>query len=159
MAETTFVDKVTVIATAWLNAQDARDNTNEPYLSLITTKSVESADHGTVFGLNLVGGFTVTLPKISEVTAGWYCFFRVEIAPTTAYIITEDAGSDTNVLTGGFSSAELTDAAVAAYSAAFTQVNLVANLAVVGDWVKISTNGTRFYVEGHTNVQAGVTVT
>ena len=159
MAETTFTDKVTIINTAWLNAQDARDNTNEPYLSLITTKSVESADHGKVFGLNLVGGFTVTLPKISELTAGWYCFFRVETAPTTAYIITEDTSVDTNVMTGGFSCAELTDAAVAAYSAAFTQVNLVASLAVVGDWVKVSTNGTRFYVEGHTNVQAGVTVT
>ena len=159
MAETTFVDKVTIIPTAWLNAQDARDNTNEPYLSLVTTKSVESADHGTVFGLNLAGGFTVTLPTIAQTTAGWYCEFRVETAPTTAYIITEDGGSDTNVMTGGFSSAELTDAAVAAYSAAFTQVNFVANLAVVGDWVKVRSNGTRFYIEGHTNVQAGVTVT
>ncbi len=159
MAETTFTDKVTIISTAWLNAQDARDNTNEPYLSLITTKSVESSDHGTVFGLNLSGGFTVTLPKISEVTAGWYCFFRVETAPGTAYIITEDTTADTNVLTGGFSSAELTDAAVAAYSASFTQVNFVASSAVVGDWVKVSTNGTRFYIEGHSNVQAGVTVT
>ena len=132
---------------------------NEPYLSLITTKNVESTDNGRYFGLNLANGFTITLPTIAPVTAGWHCYFRVETAPTTAYIITEDTGSDTNVLTGGFSSAELTDAAVAAYSAAFTQINFVASAAAVGDWVKISTNGSRFYVEGHTNVQAGVTVT
>jgi hypothetical protein len=159
MAETTFVANSTTVDDTWLNAQDAQDNTNWPYLSLVTTKSVESADHGKTFGLNLVGGFTVTLPKISEVTAGWWVLFRVEIAPTTAYIITEDTGSDTNVLTGGFSCAELTDAAVAAYSAAATQVNFVASAAVVGDWVKISCNGTRFYIEGHSNVQAGVTIT
>ncbi len=159
MAETNFVANTTTVDAVWLNAQDAQDNTNFPYLTLTAAKNVESADHSKTFGLNLAGGFTVTLPKISEVTAGWWVIFRVETAPTTAYIITEDTGSDTNVLTGGFSSAELTDAAVAAYTAAATQVNLVANVAVIGDWVKISTNGTRFYIEGHTNVQAGVTIT
>jgi len=129
------------------------------YESLITTKSLDKDDSGKTFGLNLAGGFTVTLPAVSTVTAGWTVHFRVEIAPTTAYIITENAASDTNILTGGFSSAELTDAAVAAYSAAFTQVNLVASQAVVGDWVTITTNGTRYYISGHTNVQAGVTAT
>lgn len=129
------------------------------YESLITTKTLVNADNGKTFGLNLAGGFTVTLPSIADATTSWSVTFRVETAPTTAYIITEKAASDTNILTGGFSCAELTDAAVAAYSAAFTQVNLVASLAVVGDWVKITCNGTRFYIEGHTNVQAGVTLT
>lgn len=129
------------------------------YESLITTETLTSDDHGKTFGLNLAGGFTVTLPAVSTVNAGFEVMFRVETAPTTAYIITENTASDTNILTGGFSSAELTDAAVAAYSAAFTQVNLVASQAVVGDWVKITTNGTRYFVSGHTNVQAGVTVT
>ena len=156
MATTTFVDKVTVIPTAWCNAVD---NYAYGYESLITTKAVEETDNGVTFGLNLVGGFTVTLPTIAQAGAGWKVKFRVETAPTTAYIITEDTGTDTNVLTGGFSSAELTDAAVAAYSAAFTQINFVANLAVVGDWCTIECNGTRFYVTGHSNVQAGVTVT
>lgn len=129
------------------------------YESLSTTKTLDAKDNGKVFGLNLAGGFTVTLPSIAEAKAGWTARFRVETAPTTAYIVTEKTTADTNILTGGFSSAELTDAAVAAYSAAFTQVNMVANAAVVGDWFTITCNGTRFYVEGHTNVQAGVTLT
>lgn len=131
------------------------------YESLITTKSLDADDSGKCFGLNLAGGFTVTLPSIASgvAKAGWNVHFRVEIAPTTAYIITELAADDTNILTGGFSCAELTDAAVAAYSAAFTQVNLVATSAVVGDWVTITCNGIRFFVQGHVNVQAGATVT
>jgi len=129
------------------------------YESLITTKSLTKDDNGKIFGLNLAGGFTVTLPSIAEAKSGWKVKFRVEIAPTTAYIVTEKAANDTNIITGGFSSAELTDAAVAAYSAAFTQVNMVATAAVVGDWFTITCNGTRFYLEGHTNVQAGVTLT
>jgi len=129
------------------------------YESLITTKSLTSEDNGKIFGLNLAGGFTVTLPSVAEAKSGWKARFRVETAPTTAYIVTEKASDDTNIITGGFSSGELTDAAVAAYSAAFTQVNMVASAAVVGDWFTITCNGTRFYVEGHTNVQAGVTLT
>jgi len=159
MGTTNFVDKVTVIPTAWLNDADERIYEWGSYESLVTTKSLDADDNGKTFGLNLVGGFTVTLPTAAAAGAGWRCRLRVETAPTTAYIITEDTATDTNVLTGGFSCAELTDAAVAAYSAAFTQVNFVASLAVVGDWVKIECNGTRFYIEGHSNVQAGVTVT
>ena len=132
---------------------------NGAYESLVTTKSLDKDDNGKTFGLNLAGGFTVTLPAISEINSGFKIHFRVETAPTTAYIITEKAASDTNVLTGGFSCAELTDAAVAAYTAAATQINLVASAAVVGDWVTITSNGTRYYIEGHTNVQAGVTLT
>lgn len=128
------------------------------YLSLTAAKSVEAEDNGKIFGLNLAGGFTVTLPAIAEVFAGWEVGFRIETAPTTAYVITEDTSADTNIMTGGFSCAELTDAGVAAYHAAFTQVNLVANQGAVGDIVTIKCNGTRFYVSGHTNVQAGVTV-
>lgn len=131
----------------------------DQYESLITTKALDAEDNGKTFGLNLAGGFTVTLPSIALAKAGWTALFRVETAPTTAYIIIENATADTNILTGGFSCAELTDAAVAAYTAAATQVNLVASAAVVGDWVRITCNGTRFYIEGHVNVQAGVTIT
>lgn len=129
------------------------------YESLAAAKSIEVDDNGKTFGLNLAAGFTTILPKISEVFAGWKVRFRVETAPTGAYIITEDTTVDTNVLTGGFSSAELTNVANAAYSAAFTQVNLVANQAAIGDYVDIECNGSRFFVSGHTNLQAGVTAT
>lgn len=130
------------------------------YESLTAAKTLTSEDNGKIFGLNLAGGFTVTLPSIAEAKSGWKAKFRVETAPTTAYIVTENTSADTNVLTGGFSSAQVTDlASAAAYSAAFTQVNMVASQAVVGDWFTITCNGTRFYVEGHTNVQAGVTLT
>ena len=128
------------------------------YESLTAAKTLDEDDNGKTFGLNLAGGFTVTMPAIADVKAGFEVNFRIETVPTTAYIITEKAADDTNVMTGGFSCAELTDAGVAAYHAAFTQVNLVANQGALGDIVTIKTNGTRWYVSGHTNVQAGVTV-
>jgi len=130
-----------------------------PTETLVAAKTLKNSDSGKCFLLDLVGGFTVTLPKVQEAGNGFCVDFKVKTSPTTAYIITEDAASDTNVLTGGASSAELTDAAVAVYSAAYTQINLVANQAVLGDWVTITGDGVRFYTHVHTNVQAGATLT
>ena len=129
------------------------------YESLITTASVEKEDHGKTFGLNLAGGFTVTLPTAAQAGAGWKVTFRVEIAPTTAYIITEDAGTDTNVLSGGVAELEVDTANDGPYSAAFTQVNFVASVAAVGDYIDVECNGTRFFVRGLTNLDGGITLT
>ena len=129
------------------------------YQSLITTASIEKEDHGKTFGLNLAGGFTVTLPTAAQAGAGWKVTFRVETNPTTAYIITEDTGTDTNVLTGGIHELEVDTSNDGPRSAAFTQVNFVANLAVLGDYIDVECNGTRFFVRGMTNVDGGITLT
>ena len=70
------------------------------YESLITTKTLDSEDNGKTFGLNLAGGFTVTLPAVSSLNAGWKVRFRVETNPTTAYIITENTAYDTIIVFG-----------------------------------------------------------
>ena len=115
-----------------------------PTVNLTAARTLTEADSGKTFMLDLAGGFTVILPPVKTAGNGFSVTFKVETSPTTAYIITETTGSDTNVLTGGSSSAELTDAAVAAYSAAYTQINFVANQAVLGDWATIVGDGTRY---------------
>lgn len=125
--------------------------------ALAAAKTLGEGDSGKTFYLDLAGGFTVTLPTVTVAGTGWEVTFIVKTAPTTAYIITEDAATDTDVLTGGFSCAELTDASVAAYTAGATQFNFVASAAVVGDNATIRCDGNRFYIQGHTNVQAGAT--
>jgi len=130
-----------------------------PTLSLITTKSVEAEDCGTVFMLNLAAGFTVTLPTIAQAGAGWNCRFLVGTSPTTAYIITEDAAADTNAMIGEVAELEVDTADDGPYSAAFTQVNFVANVAVVGDFIDVFCDGTSFFVRGTTNADGGITLT
>jgi len=130
-----------------------------PTETLITTKILTEKDSGKAFLLDLVDGFTVTLPPVAKAGNGFSISFVVKTSPTTAYIITEDATVDVDVLTGGSSSAELTSLAVAAYSAAYTQINFVASEAVLGDWATVTSDGIRYYTHVHTNVQAGVTLT
>lgn len=121
--------------------------------SLAAAKTLTADNNGMTYFLNLAGGFTVTLPTPA---AGLRYKFIVKTAPTTAYIIS-DGGNDTII--GGFSSSELTDAAVMDYDAAGDQVNFVASNAVVGDWCEFISDGTSWYVSGHANVQAGMTIT
>ena len=134
------------------------------YRSLIAAETLVNVgggvpSNGMTYGLNLVGGFTITLPSIADCGAGWRATFRVEIAPTTAYIITEDTGEDTDIMTGGINELEVDTMDDGPYSAAFTQVNYVANVAVVGDYFDIECNGTRFYIRGQTNADGGITLT
>ncbi len=130
------------------------------YESLTAAKTLDAKlSNGMTYGLNLAGGFTVTLPSVANAGAGWRCRFRVETNPTTAYIITEDTSVDTDVLTGGVHERDHTAAAASPYSAAFTQVNFVASVAVAGDEIEIRCNGTRYYVHGLVNADGAVTLT
>ncbi len=128
-------------------------------LSLITTKSVEASDDNKIFFLNLAAGFTVTMPKIAEVYSGWSCKFLVGIAPTTAYIITEDASVDTNTIVGALDTAVVLSGTPSDTITAGTFVTFAANQAIVGDWCIFETDGTKWYVYGQSNVLIGLTLT
>lgn len=128
------------------------------YESLITTKALDVNDGGKTFGLNLAGGFTTTLPVIATVPAGWKVKFRAETAPTTAYIITEDGGTDTNIVIGLLTTSTGQTTAAAFSETGVTFVNFVANQAGVGDWCEIESNGTNWMVSGQCTVPAGMTM-
>jgi len=129
------------------------------YESLITTKALDIKDNGKTFGLNLVGGFTITLPAVATVNAGWKARFRVEIAPTTAYIITEKAADDTNIIVGSINTSTGQTAAASFNTSGATFVNFVANAAKAGDWVTIETNGTNWFAYGQCTIVTGITIT
>ncbi len=95
-------------------------------LVLTTTKAVEETDNNKVFFLNAAGGFTVTMPKLSEVANGWRCKFIVKTAPSTAYIITEDATVDTNKIYSAGDSADVVSTTDPVGTAGHTFLNFVA---------------------------------
>jgi len=132
---------------------------SDSYESLITTKQLDAEDNGKTFGLNLAGGFTITLPAISTVKAGWVARFRVEINPTTAYIITEKAADDTNIILGSLNTSTGETSAADFEVTGATLITFVATVALVGDWVAIETNGTNWFVYGQSTVPAALTIT
>lgn len=122
--------------------------------SLITTTTLVAADSGKTFLLNLVGGFTVTLP--TNTTVGFRARFIVGIAPTTAYIIAA-ATADTigGTILSASGGAEDTEGA-------FTgdQVNFVANVALAGDLCEIEIlTATQIWARGTCSATGGITIT
>lgn len=110
--------------------------------TLITTRVLVPADSGKTFFLDLVGGFTVTLP-LASTAPGFNAHFIVKTAPTTAYIIITNA-TDLDTMTGsvyessgGVGDTETTRGA--------DQMNFVANTAVIGDQCDVFTDGTNWY--------------
>lgn len=100
--------------------------------------------------LALVGGFTVTLPLPFP---GGFFRFRIQIAPTTAYII--KTASAANIMYGMMEERAGT-AGVA--GAAKNTFNFVASNAIIGDWVVFESDGTNWYYHGMVDVAAGNTV-
>jgi len=128
--------------------------------SLITTKTLDKQDNGKTFFLNLAGGFTVTLPVISTVDAGWKVKIIIGITPTTAYIVTENTGSDTDKLVGNVTTSTAHTAAGKFNATGFTLVTFVVSSgAVKGDYIEIVCDGSFYYVSGNTTVPAAITFT
>ena len=120
--------------------------------TLVTTKTVTAAETGTTFFLALAGGFTTTLPAP---VAGLRYKFIVAIAPTTAYIIVTNGGAD--IMIGGINELEVDTADDGPYDNNADQLNFVASVAVVGDFVEFISDGTSWYFSGQTNADGGVT--
>ena len=118
--------------------------------SVITTNVITADETGKTFYLNLVGGFTSTLPAPA---LGLWFRFIVKTAPTTAYIITTNGGSDSMY---GMMLERAGGAGVA--GAARDTFNFVASQAIIGDWVEFYSDGTNWYYHGMVDVAAGNTV-
>lgn len=115
-----------------------------------TTNVILAAENGRTYYLTLAGGFTSTLPVPA---LGLFFRFVVATAPTTAYIITTNAGAN---LLYGMTEERAGTAGVA--GAAQDTFNFVANQAIIGDWVEFMSDGTNWYYHGMTNIAAGNTV-
>jgi hypothetical protein len=128
--------------------------------SLAAAKSLDVEDSGKTFFLNLAGGFTVTLPVLATLAAGWKVRIVIGITPTTAYIVTENTASDTNKLVGNVNTSTAQTAAAAFNATGFTLVTFVVSSgAVKGDYIDIITDGSFYYVSGSTTVPAAITFT
>jgi len=129
-----------------------------PTETLAAAKTLIPADGGKTFLLNLAGGFTVTLPAMADVKAGWSVAFKVKTAPTTAYIVAA-VTADADTIVGHVVTATAHTTAGDIESTGGDQVNFVANQAVAGDWITLSTDGDVWYVYGSASVPAGLTIT
>lgn len=121
--------------------------------SLTASTTLEASDSGKIFTLDNATGFVVTLPSPGAAGAGWSATFILGLALVgSSHTIVGGSGTLNGTITAGTSPGS-TD--VGANTITFDHTASVA----VGDSVTIVSNGTAFYVSGHSGATVGVTIT
>ena len=125
---------------------------NPKMVVLAGAKTLVAGDSGTTFLLNLVGGFTVTLPALA---LGLFFRFIVKTAPTTAYVITSAAGDDiVGAVYSASGAAEDSETTLGA-----DNINFVASTAVLGDSADLWCDGAAWYSRAYCAATGGITYT
>jgi hypothetical protein len=131
-----FFDAVTSFTTA-------SQSNKRIYEDVQAATALAASDSGKILGLDLLTGFTVTLPAIADAGAGWYIDMVVKTVTTSnQYIITEKTASDTNKICAIGLEAATTGAQIS--NAGFTTMTFDAT-PTKGDKVSIYCDGTFYY--------------
>lgn len=126
--------------------------------ALAATETLTVDDNGKIFFLDLVGGFTTTLPKLNTVAAGWTCRFIVKTDPTTSYIISEHADDTDKLKTNFIAELDVDATQDGTVDQDHKTLTFVATTAKIGDWIEVETDGAVWYIHGQTADDGGITV-
>jgi len=120
---------------------------------LTATSTLSLADSGKVFMLNHATEFATTLPAPSN--KGWEGTFVVKAAPSGAnYTIVTPSGA----ILGSVSAGAADDVADTS-DGSDTTISFVGGSSVAGDYIKIVSDGTNYYIVGGLGkVAAGITI-
>lgn len=124
-------------------------------VALTAAKTLTMEDSGKVFTLGTAGGFTVTLPPVAT-SSGFRATFLVKVAPTTAYIVQTDSSEQklAGLVLAGAGTDEDSETDFTA-----TNINFVANTAVINDSADVWCDGAGWYARCFCNATGGITIT
>lgn len=118
---------------------------------LSAADTLTDSDSGKTFFLNLAAGFEVVLPSPR---AGVNFEFIIKTAPTGAYTIT----SSTDLIYGQVYTTDVDSATDPDFATtAVDDINFVANKAVIGDSLKLVSDGTYWYASAFCSVFDAIT--
>ena len=119
---------------------------------LAATKVLNAGDDGLIWLIDLDATFTITLPKLSTVSAGWNATFHNNDEGSGAVTI-QPASGDEDTMYGH--KIDVTDTVAIADSDAI----VFAAASLLGDRLYCESDGTRWYVSAMSSVNNGHTVT
>ena len=115
---------------------------------------ITASECGTIFYLSHATEFASTLPAISTVSAGCTFEFIIAAAPSGADYTVLSGNSLENLIHG---IAVVAGASVA--GATEDTITFTGGAAVVGDWVRLTSDGSAWYVSGQAVASTGITLT
>lgn len=123
--------------------------------TVTATNAIATTECGKTFYLNSATEFVSTLPAP---TAGCSFEFIVKAAPSGANYTVVTASS-ANIIIGGINELEVDTADDGPYIADGDTISFVSGGSVVGDFARVRSDGTSWYVAGQANADGGVTLT
>ena len=130
-------------------------NTRKNIKKLDAAYTVLASDSGTTFVLNAAAGAAITLPAVgtgaAELNEGWNCRIITGLAfATTDWVVTATAA----IIAGGIN--ELPAGTVGPYSAAATTITIgFDSEESIGDYIDLVCDGTKIWLSGQSNLDAG----
>jgi len=122
--------------------------------TVAATNAIAAAEAGSVFVLSHATEFVSTLPAVGECTAGTSFKFIVGAAPVDASYTIVTGNSLENTIYG---LVNVNGSMV--QGAAEDTITLADGNAAIGDWVEVTTDGTRWYVSGQAYAAGAITLT
>ena len=121
-----------------------RDNVH----SITADYQALAGDSGKNFYMNAAAGATLTLPAVADAQEGWNCTVTVATVTTSNnYIITEKTSDDTNIIISLMSILEIDSGDDGLTNTGHTTITFEGTPAL-GDHVRITTDGTKWYAVG-----------
>lgn len=126
----------------------------------VTAANVLTASEcGKTMYLNSATEFQTTLPAVSTITAGCEFTFIIVGAPSGANYTIITGNSLENVITGGATERETDTNDDGPYLASADTIAFVDGLAVAGDYIKLISDGSTYYMHGQVNADGALTIT
>lgn len=128
-----------------------------PYENVTAANVITHDESSKLFALNSATEFASTLPAVAD-SAGMTVRFVIRAAPSGAsYTVVTD--SSENTLYGVVVEAETDTGQDGPTIQAGDTITFVDGVAVIGDWVELTCDGTYWYVSGMTAADGGITLT
>lgn len=130
-----------------------------PTETVAATNVLTAAESGKVMFLNHATEFASTLPAISAAPAGTTFTFIITGSPVGANYTVLTGNSLENILVGGINELEVDTSDDGPYIADGDTITFVGGTSVVGDYVTVISDGTKWYLHGQANADGGITLT
>tara|TARA_R110000824_G_scaffold384445_2_gene578444 strand:- start:106 stop:525 length:420 start_codon:yes stop_codon:yes gene_type:complete len=132
-------------------------DTKKNIVDVAAAKVLTNSDSGTTFIINQASAYEITLPLMSTIDRGWNAEFIIGTVAANAVTIANNTAEDTIVGIVSYSDTDTSNAATATAETAVDEIVFISG-AVLGDTVRIVSNGVNYFATAQAHDAAHITI-
>tara|TARA_R110001606_G_scaffold392292_1_gene561100 strand:+ start:57 stop:476 length:420 start_codon:yes stop_codon:yes gene_type:complete len=132
-------------------------DTKKNIVDVAAAKVLTNSDSGTTFIINQASAYEITLPLMSTIDRGWNAEFIIGTVAANAVTIANNTAEDTIVGMVSYSDTDSSNVATATAETAVDEIVFISG-AVLGDTVRIVSNGVNYFATAQAHDAAHITI-